>query len=212
VTVAAGRVANAGRPIDRRREATRREILDAAWTLCRAHGLAGLSLRELAALVGLRAPSLYSYFPSKDAIYDAMFAQGQVELAEHLAFLPETGVTREQIRAGARAFFEFCTADPVRYQLLFQRTLPGFEPSAASYALAVATLERLDRQLRALGVTEARHRDLWTALLTGLTDQQISNDPGGDRWARLLDESVDLYCDHVGIPPAPTTTSARTRR
>src|SRR5262245_31752917 len=59
-----------------RREAAKAEILDAAWALVREHGLAALSLRDLAARVGMRAPSLYQYFPSKHAIYDAMFAQG----------------------------------------------------------------------------------------------------------------------------------------
>ncbi|TMK84168.1 MAG: helix-turn-helix transcriptional regulator, partial [Actinobacteria bacterium] len=59
-----------------RREATKAEILDAAWEVVRAEGLAALSLRDLAAKVGMRAPSLYSYFDSKHAIYDAMFLQG----------------------------------------------------------------------------------------------------------------------------------------
>ena len=193
-----------GRRADRRRAATRREILDAAWTLCRRHGLAGLSLRDLAAEVGMRAPSLYSYFASKEAIYDAMFAEGQRQLIDHLAFLPREGGTRDDLHAGSRAFFEFCTADPVRYQLMFQRVVPGFEPSPASYALAVATLEHLAGSLAAAGVTDPHHVDLWTAVLTGLTDQQISNDPGGDRWGRLLDDAVDLLCDHAGIPRTPT--------
>jgi AcrR family transcriptional regulator len=199
------------RPIDRRRAETRREIVDAAWALCREHGLAGLSLRELAARVGLRAPSLYSYFASKEAIYDAMFAHGQVELRERLAFLPDDGLDRNDFRAGARTFFAFCTEDPVRYQLLFQRTLPDFEPSPESYQLAVELIDRLDRQLASLGVTEQHHRDLWTAMLSGLTGQQLANEPGGDRWGRLLDEAVDLYCDHVGIPPAPDPTTKRAR-
>lgn len=185
---------------DRRHAETRREIVDSAWDLCREHGLAGLSLRDLAKRVGMRAPSLYSYFDSKDAIYDAMFAQGQVEMAEAIDFVPDSALTRTDFRAGARAFFDFCTADPVRYQLMFQRTLPGFEPSPESYALAEANLERLAGQMRSAGVAEPRHLDLWTALVTGLTDQQISNDPGGDRWGRLLDEAVDLFCDHVGVP------------
>ena len=186
--------------LERRRARTREEILDAAWDLCREHGLAQLSLRDLAARVGMRAPSLYSYFASKDAIYDAMFAQGQHQLSDHMAFLPDADLTREDFRSGARAFFTFCTSDPTRYQLLFQRVLPGFTPSEASYGLAVRHLDRLERQMATIGVTDPRHRDLWTAVLTGLTDQQISNDPGGDRWGCLLDDAVDLFCDHAGVP------------
>lgn len=186
---------------ERRRARTRADILDAAWQLCREEGLAALSLRELARRVGLRAPSLYSYVESKDDIYDAMFAEGQRQLLEHMAFLPEDrALTREDFRAGAHAFFAFCTADPVRYQLLFQRTIPGFEPSPEAYALAQEVLGRLGRQLASAGIDDPRHLDLWTAVMTGLTDQQISNDPGGDRWARLLDEVVDLFCDHAGVP------------
>ena len=59
-----------------RRDATRAEILDAAWAQVRADGLAALSLRDLARSVGMQAPSLYGYFESKHAIYDAMYAQG----------------------------------------------------------------------------------------------------------------------------------------
>ena len=197
-------------PRERRREATRREILDAAWALCRRHGLAGLSLRELASAVGLRAPSLYSYFPSKDAIYDAMFAEGQRALAEHLADHPESHVTRADLHRGAQGFFDFCLADPVRYQLLFQRTLPGFEPSPASYDLAVSSLQRVGRQLAAAGAGRPEQLDLFTALVTGLVDQQLSNDPGGDRWARLVGPAVDMFCDHAGIPP--TDPPPRSRR
>lgn len=198
-----------------RRTATRDEIVAAAWQLCREEGLAGLSLRELARRVGLAAPSLYSYFASKDAIYDEMFRQGQVQLGEAMAPHVEADVAggRAVARRAARSFFEFCTADPVRYQLLFQRTIPGFVPSPQSYALAVAQLESLGRQMHALGLHEPRAMDLWTAVLAGLTDQQISNDPGGTRWADLVDDAVDMLCDHLGLPadPPPPTTARRNR-
>ncbi len=200
---------------ERRRVAVRREILAAAWELSREHGLSALSLRELAARVGMRAPSLYSYFASKEAIYDAMFAQGQRELLETLSAVPRSGTDRRVFHHGSRAFFDFCTADPTRYQLLFQRVVPGFEPTEESYALAVQVLELLHGQLRAVGVDDPRLADLWTAMITGLTDQQISNDPGGDRWSRLLEELVDLFCDHAGIPhrpdPTPTDPAKRPR-
>ena len=189
--------------VEQRRARTRREILDAAWVLCHEQGLAALSLRELAGRVGMRAPSLYSYFDSKEAIYDAMFADGQRQFAEAMQSVVELPPTRRRLKTGTHRFAEFCTADVARYQLMFQRTIPGFEPSAESYALAVENLELAARHLREAGVSEPRFLDLWTAISTGLVDQQISNDPGGDRWTRLIDEAVDLFCDHAGVPPDP---------
>ena len=62
-----------------RREATRREILEAAWALAQDKGLAEFTLRDVAERVGMRAPSLYSHFESKHGIYDAMFGQGWIE-------------------------------------------------------------------------------------------------------------------------------------
>ncbi len=192
-------------PRDRRRQETIAEILDAAWELARTEGIASLSLRQLANRVGMQAPSLYSYFDSKHAIYDAMFRQGQEQLAEHMANVAdERPVTRDSLKAGIRLWFDFCLADPVRYQLMFQRSVPGFEPSPESYALAQARLAAAGRVLNDAGVTAPAALDLWTALLTGLTSQQISNDPSGDRWTRLLDESVDMFLDHVGALPAQT--------
>ena len=74
-----------------RREATKAEILDAAWALARTHGLAALSLRDVARAVGMQAPSLYSYFDSKHAIYDAMFAEGITEFVRRAETIEPTG-------------------------------------------------------------------------------------------------------------------------
>ena len=49
-----------------------------------------------------------------------------------------------------------------------------------------------------VGITDPSAGDLWTALLAGRTNQQVSNDPSGDRWARLNDEAVDMFLAHVG--------------
>jgi hypothetical protein len=46
--------------------------------------------------------------------------------------------------------------------------------------------------LRAADVDGAEAVDLWTAMFTGIAIQQISNDPGGDRWTRLVDDAVDM--------------------
>jgi AcrR family transcriptional regulator len=185
--------------IDRRtlrRQETHAEIVRASWDVVREHGLAGLSMRDLGERVGMRAQSVYSYFASKHEIYDAMFLEGYQAFADRM----DRAVTDDDIatdplaaaRNGAHAFVDFCVGDPVRYQLLFQRTIPGFTPSDESWAVAVQVYEQMARQLAAIGVHEREMLDLWTAVMTGLTDQQISNDPGGTRWTRLVDRAVDM--------------------
>lgn len=173
----------------------------AAWELAREEGLAALSLRDLAARVGMRAPSLYSYFPSKHAIYDAMFADGYRDALSELAERPAEELdTRAALKEWAHRFFAFCVADPARTQLLFQRTIPGFEPSPESYALAVEFLERSRAWFAARGITDPGALDLWTALSSGLVSQQLANDPGGDRWERLVDRACDMFLD--GVAPS----------
>jgi AcrR family transcriptional regulator len=183
-----------------RRAATQVEILDAAWAMVREQGLAALSLRDLAERVGMRAPSLYQYFDSKNAIYDAMFKQGaEAALATRARLLDGPDDTRALLQLAAHTFFDFATSDPARSQLLFQRTIPGFEPSPESYAPAVAFLEQLHAIFAERGITDPDAPDAWTALLSGLINQQIANDPGGTRWARLIDRSVDMFiAEYVG--------------
>lgn len=189
-----------------RHKAIQDEILNAAWEMVRSNGLAALSLRDLAQVVGMKAPSLYSYFDSKFAIFDAMFAQGARAYLEMDAIVPATGDHLADLRVGMRCFVEFCTGDPARYQLMFQRTIPGFEPSTATFALAIEGLDRLRTRLAGMGLTDQRSLDLLTAIGTGLADQQISNDPGGNRWTSLVDDAIEMFFTYITNTP---TTAAR---
>jgi AcrR family transcriptional regulator len=176
-----------------RHAATRIEILQAAWAIVRAEGLASLSLRDLAAAVGMRAPSLYQYFDSKHAIYDAMFGQGMREALAVAAGALEGREGREALRESGRALLLFSASDPVRNQLLFQRTIPGFMPSPDSYGPAIEMSARVQAVLVELGITDPDAFDLWTALVSGLGNQQLANDPGGTRWIGLFDRAVDMF-------------------
>ncbi len=180
-----------------RHEATRTEILEAAWELSRSQGLAALTLRDVARKIGTRPPSLYWYFDSKSAIYDAMFADANRQLLQRLAEQDWPADPREALRLSAHVFVEFCTEDVARYQLMFQRTIPDFEPSPESYALALEVLEQGRQRFHAAGLTDPADFDLGTALISGLSAQQTANEPGGDRWVRLVDDAVDMYLDHV---------------
>ena len=192
-----------------RRRSARDAIVDAAWGLVRSEGLAALSLRELAKRAGITTPTVYAYFDSKNAIYDAMFGRAATEFAGRMSEPYDCEDPRAILAAGVRRFLEFCTSDTARYQLLFQRTIPGFEPTPQSFGPAVRALDGVRERLALNGVTDARQLDMWTALTTGLVDQQISNDPGGDRWARLIDEFVTMflaYCQMDGYQAGGTPT------
>jgi hypothetical protein len=132
-----------------------------------------------------------------------MFGKAATQFADRMAEPYECDDPRDLLVASTRRFVEFCTSDIARYQLLFQRTLPGFEPSPESYASAVRALAGARELLALNGITDPRYLDISTALVTGLVDQQVSNDPGGDRWTRLIDESIDMFLAHCQSARAP---------
>ena len=179
----------------RRREAKTASIVAEAWELAREHGVGGVSLHGLARAVGMRQPSLYEYFDSKHALYDAMFADGNRQLLERLEALEVPADPRAAVKAYLATIVAFSVEDPARYELLFQRHLPGFTPSPESYALAEDALGQLVKLLDGGGITDQGDIDCVVAITAGLMEAQMSNDPGGNRWTRHLNRLVDLYID-----------------
>jgi len=181
--------------VAKRRAEKTAEIVASAWTLAREHGIGGVSLHALAREVGMRQPSLYEYFDSKLALYDAMFADGNRRLLERLGAVTLSPEPCEALKQWLHTFAAFGSEDSELYQLLFHRPIPGFTPSAESYALAGKVLGGAYTLMRAAGVTEQGDMDCIVAITAGITDAQISNDPGGDRWLRQLNRLVDLLID-----------------
>jgi AcrR family transcriptional regulator len=179
-----------------RRDAARATIVAAAWQLVREDGLAALSLRELARRAGITTPTVYAYFDSKNAIFDAMFGEGAQNFADVADQPFETDDPKDRLQVCTKRFVDFCISDVPRYQLLFQHSVPGFVPSEESFAPAIRALDVAREQLARNGVRDPRHVDLWTALTTGLVDQQIANDPGGERWTRLIEDATQMFLTH----------------
>jgi len=179
-----------------RRSQRRGQILAAAWDIAAESGLAAVSLHEVARRVGIRQPSLYGYVSSKLDLYDAMFAQAYEQLLARLDASAPSGTAREQLLRLSRVVLDFAVENPSRQQLIFQRTIPGFEPSAASYALAKRLVDRSASLLSALGAGRPAHLEVYTSLVAGLGAQQIANDPGGDRFTRHLEAVLDMFLDH----------------
>ena len=167
-----------GRPA-RRRAGVRREILDAAWAEMGRTGVAALSVREVARAVGIRQQSLTYYFPTKQDLLDALFADGFADLRRCFDQLQPVADPVQGVVDVAVAFVHHLVTRPAAYHLMFQGTVPGFTPSPESHTVALGVLEELVTRLAAAGVTEAADLALVRSVMSGVVAEQIANDPGG---------------------------------
>ena len=184
-----------------RRSATRREILDAAWEVAHEKGVAAITLKDVADRVGMRPPSLYSHFASKNAIYDAMFGQAWQGCLDALRAAADSvpNDPRAAMTVMGRAYFEYAVADQARNQLMNARISADFRPSPEAYAPSLAVWDLGRTHLATIGVTAEADLDLYSAVVGGLVDAQLANDPGGDRYARQLDRAIGMLADHFGL-------------
>jgi AcrR family transcriptional regulator len=182
------------------------EALDHALALMSQDGVGALSVSEVARRMGIRGPSLYKYFPSRHAVYDALFARGLAaqQAAVHAAVAgTERGLPT--IRAGARAVVRWAVENPALAQLLHWRPVPGFQPSPAIFAPAVEEMSDVRAEFAEavrLGqlAPSAASEDavaLYTVVLSGLISQQLANESGAPfaegRFSRLTDAAIDLF-------------------
>ena len=78
-------------PTRRGGEITAERILDAAEALFAERGYDGATLRDVAARVGIRIPSLYNHFDGKDSLYAAVLDRGIRPVAELLGEFVQRG-------------------------------------------------------------------------------------------------------------------------
>jgi AcrR family transcriptional regulator len=187
-----------------RRAAVEREILDAAWALMALEGVAQVSVREVARSVGLRQQSLTYYFATKQELLDALFADGFRDLGRALDRLPPEEDHVEAVAEVAGAVVDYFVAQPARYHLMFQRTLPGFQPSDNSHQVALGVLGVLTGRLDAAGITQAGDVALVRGLISGLAAEQSANDPGGRDFADQTRRGIrTLVTGLLGDPDEP---------
>jgi len=166
-------------------------------------GVAALSVRELARSVGMRQQSLSYYFPSKQALLDALFADGFGDLRREFDRLPAPDDPVEAVVDVAVAFVDHCVARPARYHLMFQGTIPGFEPSEQSHQVALRVLRVLLERLATAGVVDLPDLALIRSLMSGLAAEQIANDPHGRLFADQTPRAMRYLLTALGGDPNP---------
>lgn len=97
------------------------------------------ALRELAARVGIRAPSLYRHFEDKQAIFRALATDGFTSLATALEQSERT------LHALSQTYRRFARANPALYRLMYDCPLAPGELPADLVGRAFAPLLALCR-------------------------------------------------------------------
>ena len=205
----------------RRRQETIEEIVDVAVVVMAENGVAGLSLGEVARRMEMRTPSLYVYFDSKNAVYDAVFERGWREVHQFMSELMDQVEVATDLRAYllvfAQRFVRWDVEHPVYAQLMGWRPVPGYQPSEGAYASAVDAFEAgrsifstlLARGLFRPDVDVDTLMRTWTVLASGVMTQQLANAPHEPfetgTFTSTLPDLIDMYLAHYGADQRTTT-------
>jgi AcrR family transcriptional regulator len=104
-------------------------LLASAGDILESEGPDALSVRHIAAAANVAPMGVYNHFDSKNGIIDALFIQGFERLRDALAGISDIQDPYEALREGGRRYRALALAHPMVYQLMFMRTVPGYEPS-----------------------------------------------------------------------------------
>jgi AcrR family transcriptional regulator len=206
---AAARPGTGSRGPDRRmlrHEQTRGEILGHALQIMAEDGVAGLTMTRLARAMGIRPPSLYKYYPSLLAVYDALFRRGQLANLEALREGMRGAPPGLDAVAGAmESTARWAVANPVLAQLLFWRPVPRYQPSAEAFAPARDIVDELRNALADAAARGQVHPDaatdagldLLSIMHFGIISQHLANDAACDwdhgRYIRRHREILALF-------------------
>ncbi|HEX6541328.1 MAG TPA: TetR/AcrR family transcriptional regulator [Ktedonobacterales bacterium] len=118
---------------ERKRLATYEEIKQTARTVMAAEGTAGVSLRAIAAEMGLTPPALYRYYASRDDLLTALIIEDYNALGEALEQTRDAHRERssaDQFYAVGLAYRAWAITHPTDYELILGNPIPGYRAPA----------------------------------------------------------------------------------
>lgn len=107
------------------------QIAVEARALLEERGREALSMRNIAARIGIRAASLYEHFADKRAVENAIIAAGFYEQGDFIKDRLEANPGEPQMRIVAEAYRDFALAHPALYSLTMSRGLDRDAPDVA---------------------------------------------------------------------------------
>jgi AcrR family transcriptional regulator len=101
-------------------------------------GAAELTLRRVAEAAGASTMGIYTRFGSRAGMLEAIYRRGFELLRNALIDARDKAAEQERILALGVAYRRFALANPPLYALMFERPLPGFDPSPQTRTDALA--------------------------------------------------------------------------
>jgi AcrR family transcriptional regulator len=112
---------------DRERHAVREKILGAARELFIAEGFRNVSMRKIAERIEYSPAAIYSYFPSRDDIFIALFEEGFRLMDAEPEGREAHPDALDALRAMFLGYYRFARRHPQYFELMFlDRTVPQF--------------------------------------------------------------------------------------
>ena len=198
-----------------KQEDTKQKILNKALELFSARGYDSVSVEEIAAAVGIKAPSLYNHFPGKQAIFDAIVEATAVhyeadtgkidihvqDVRQDIPIFEE--ISEEALFLKVRQIFEYSLHDRQVAQFRRMMTIEQFRSPALAALYSRRYVERLSdyhagifRALIAAGEIRAEDPDALALMyiapiltLIGVCDRQPEREA----------ECLEKLREHVGL-------------
>ncbi|MEV0589551.1 TetR/AcrR family transcriptional regulator [Nonomuraea sp. NPDC050310] len=123
----------------------RGRLLDVAVKLLASDGPESLSMRRIASEAGCSTTVIYTMFGNREGLAEALYLEGFERVRKHMEAVPPRHDPFDYLTALGPAYRTACLAEPEYYSLMFERAIPGFEPSERARTLARAALNLLDR-------------------------------------------------------------------
>lgn len=183
-------------------EVRRELVLDAARAAFFELGMEKTSMREIAHRAGYTPGAIYSYFPSKEALYGVLLGESLDRLNQRVeTALAGHAEARTRARAGAMAFFAFYRENPHDLDLgfyLFHGTGPrGLTPelnTTLNTRLRQA-LQPTQDALHELGMSEKQALEEITALFAHAVGLLVLKHTGRIRMFRQT--SQELFSNYL---------------
>lgn len=169
-------------------------IVEKAREMVEGEGAEQVSLHKLAAALGVKAPSLYRYFASKNDLLRALNLQTARQMVTAMEQAATTGGdARVQLLAMAKACRDFGHAYPMTYSLVFTNANPELRPDDELLEALAIPIQQVMAEISGEAHSLAALRGIW-ALIHGFILFELNGQlrRGGDLEAAFV-QSVEAY-------------------